>query len=158
MKKNILRVIHDIEKSLGKQSPRRVFRGEPAFFEKVSSGLYRTYGLEKGEDELGFKIERVEDEMVEKARSFTDKDEKFEILCEIQHRGGKTNQIDFTRDLGVALFFACGTARGARARAGGRVIMLEDSDAVRESWNRHQGHHPPHPHGSCAEERVCEHG
>ena len=132
MKKNILRVIHDIEKSLAKQSPRRVFRGEPVFFEKVSSGLYRTYGLEMGEDELGFNIEKVEDEMVEKARAFTDKDEKFEILCEIQHRGGKTNQIDFTRDLGVALFFACGTVRG-QEREPGRVIMLEDSDAAREA-------------------------
>ena len=126
---NILEIVHRIENALAGRSPGYVFRGEPACFEKVSSGLYRTYELEKGEE--GFTIEKVEDELVEKARSFTDRKDRFDILCEIQHRGGKTNQIDFTRDLGVALFFACGTAAG-REREPGRVIMLDDSDTARQ--------------------------
>ena len=117
-----------IERALSGQS--RVFRGEPACFKKVSSGLYRTYELEEGEE--GFAIEKIENELVDKASSFTDSNDRFDILCEIQHRGGKTNQIDFTRDLGVALFFACGTAPN-RAGEPGRVIMLEDSKRTKES-------------------------
>ena len=128
MKRNIVEIVQAMERSVRFPSRGRVFRGEPACFEKVSSGLFRTYGLEKGEG--GFSIETVEEEMVKAARSFTDRKDSFDILCEIQHRGGSTNQIDFTRDLGVALFFACGTASG-KEREPGRVIMLADSDAAR---------------------------
>ena len=130
MKKNIVEVVQNIERAVSWRQPGCVFRGEPACFDKVSSGLYRTYGLEKGEE--GFSIEKVESEMVEKARAFTDRKEPFDILCEIQHRGGKTNQIDFTRDLGVALFFACGTATG-REREPGRVIMLDNPEETRQA-------------------------
>ena len=127
VKRNIVEIVQNMERSVAHG---RVFRGEPACFEKISSGLFRTYGLEKGEGE--FSIEMVEDELVTAARSFTDRKDSFDILCEIQHRGGRTNQIDFTRDLGVALFFACGTVSGME-RDTGRVIMLADSAAARES-------------------------
>ena len=130
MKKNIIEVVQNMERTVSERSPGCVFRGEPACFDKVSSGLYRTYGLEKGEGE--FNIETVESEMVEKARAFTDRKDPFDILCEIQHRGGKTNQIDFTRDIGVALFFACGTT-AEREHEPGRVIMLNDSEQARSS-------------------------
>ena len=130
VKRDIVEIVQAMERSVGWQPLGRVFRGEPACFEKVSSGLFRTYGLEKGEGD--FSIETVEREMVEAARSFTDRKDAFDILCEIQHRGGSTNQIDFTRDLGVALFFACGTAYGME-REPGRVIMLDDSDASRKA-------------------------
>ena len=130
MKRSIVEVVQNMERAMSWRSPGCVFRGEPARFDKISSGLYRTYGLEKGEGD--FNIETVENEMVEKARSFTDRKDPFDILCEIQHRGGKTNRIDFTRDLGVALFFACGTAAGME-RESGRVIMLDDSEAVRKA-------------------------
>ena len=70
--------------------------------------------------------------MVEHARAYTDKTNDFDILCEIQHRGGRTNQIDFTRDLGVALFFACGSEPG-REDEPGRVVMLQDWDGAREA-------------------------
>ena len=130
MKRNIVEIVHAMEGSRISHSPGCVFRGEPACFEKVSSGLFRTYGLEKGEGD--FSIKTVEDELVKAARSFTDKKDAFDILCEIQHRGGSTNQIDFTRDLGVALFFACGTS-SEREQEPGRVIMLDESDAAREA-------------------------
>ena len=130
MKRTIVEIVQALERSASFRYAGRVFRGEPACFEKVSSGLFRTYGLEKGEE--GFSIEKVEDEMVRAARSFTDRKDSFDILCEIQHRGGRTNQIDFTRDLGVAVFFACGTASGME-REPGRVIMLDDSDAARKA-------------------------
>ena len=131
--KNIVEVVQNIERAVSGRWPGCVFRGEPACFDKVSSGLYRTYGLEKGEGE--FSIETVESEMVEKARSFTEGRTTSTSCARSStgaHRGGKTNRIDFTRDLGVALFFACGTAAGVE-REPGRVIMLNDSEAVRKA-------------------------
>ena len=130
MKKNIVEIVQNMERAVSGRSPGCVFRGEPACFDKISSGLYRTYGLEKGEGK--FSIEKVESEMVVKARAFTDKKDSFDILCEIQHRGGKTNQIDFTRDLDVALFFACGTATG-RDHEPGRVIMLDNLEEAEQA-------------------------
>ena len=130
VKRNIVEIVQAMERSVGWRSPGCVYRGEPACFERVSSGLFRTYGLEKGEGD--FSVKTVEDELVKAARSFTDRKDAFDILCEIQHRGGSTNQIDFTRDLGVALFFACGTASGMEQEPG-RVIMLDDSDSAREA-------------------------
>ena len=41
------------------------------------------------------------------AKQFTKETDELRVLAEIQHRGGKTNLIDFTTDLNVALFFAC---------------------------------------------------
>ena len=50
----------------------------------------------------------------------------FEILTDIQHYGGKTNLIDFTRDYFIALFFAC----DGEPNKDGRVI-LQKIDAIR---------------------------
>ena len=130
MKRGIVEIVQGIERAYASRTRGYVFRGEPACFEKVSSSLFRTYGLEKGDGD--FSIQAIEDEMVEKARAFTDRNDPFDILCEIQHRGGRTNQIDFTRDLGVALFFACGTASG-KEQEPGRVIMLGVSDSAMKS-------------------------
>ena len=128
--RNIVEIVQAMERSVSWQFPEYVFRGEPACFEKVSSGLFRTYKLEK--EEGGFSIENVEHEMVEKARSFSDIKDSFDILCEIQHRGGRTNQIDFTRDFGVALFFACGTVSDMEQEPG-RVVMLQVSDEAKNA-------------------------
>ena len=47
--------------------------------------------------------------------------EEYKILCRIQHYGGPTNLIDFTRDYLIALFFACNKEAAKR----GRVIWTE---------------------------------
>ena len=54
-------------------------------------------------------------------RPYTDTAE-YEILCQIQHYGGPTNLIDFTRDFLIALFFACNKEATKR----GRVIWTEE--------------------------------
>ena len=79
-----------------------IFRGESECYEKVSSSLYRelksTIGLEWVD------IGNFQDEMLEQAKAYTDTTGRFEILTELQHYGGKTNLIDFTKDYKIALF------------------------------------------------------
>ena len=82
-----------------------IYRGEPECYKKVSSSLYRQYYKEI--DIEDFKVEDVQKEILEKAKQYTDKTDKFEILAELQHYGGRTNLIDFTTDYLIALFFAC---------------------------------------------------
>lgn len=48
----------------------------------------------------------------------------FEILTEIQHYGGKTNLIDFTRDYFIALFFAC----DGEPAEDGRIILQKTDE------------------------------
>ena len=43
------------------------------------------------------------------------------MLTQLQHRGGKTNLIDFTRNILIALFFAC----DGHFEEEGRIICLE---------------------------------
>ena len=114
----ILEIIREIaEKSA---SGNYIYRGEPECYDRVSSNLWRKYGIE----EEDFDIEIVQKEMLSDAKrhighlphiedrpqdfradpaAVLDVDEEdadetinFEILTEIQHYGGKTNLIDFT--------------------------------------------------------------
>lgn len=109
-------IIDEIEKKITDGD--YIFRGESECYEKVSSSLYRelksTIGLECVD------IGNFQDEILEQAKAYTDTTDRFEILTELQHYGGKTNLIDFTKDYKVALFFACSGALGKP----GRVIVL----------------------------------
>lgn len=149
---DIIEDVHRIEKMLAEKPTKYVFRGEPACFDKISSGLYRIYELDNsgGED---FNVEEIEQDLIKRASQFTDMNEPFDILCDIQHRGGKTNQIDFTRDLGVALFFACGT-RPDRAREPGRVIIL-DTEAKNNGIYTRNVTHPLHMAAAQKSVFVC---
>ena len=114
----ILEKIHEIvEKSADGDY---IYRGEPECYGKASSGLYREY-----EDDIeseNFDITVVQKEILDKAREYIGEAvSDFEILTELQHRGGTTNLIDFTTDCHIALFFACDGSHGKP----GRVILLE---------------------------------
>ena len=90
-----------------------IFRGESECYEKVTSNLYRHYGNN---------FEAMQRDLLKDARQYIDKTDKtddFEILSKLQHYGSKTNLIDFTADLHIALFFACG-----HPNKNGRVILL----------------------------------
>ena len=130
-----------------------IYRGErkcyegPPYYGKVSSNLWREYGIE---DEQ-FDIELVQEEMLAAAKrhtgdlpqdfrldvtalpnvidvitELTEEARDFEILTEIQHYGGKTNLIDFTADYFIALFFAC----DGRYDEDGRII-LQKTDEIK---------------------------
>ena len=93
-----------------------LYRGEPECYPIVSSGLYRN--CPDCEDEA-FDIDRLEAEIVERARQYTTLDHKDEILAEIQHFGGATNLLDFTDDYLIALYFASVD----RDRKDGRIVL-----------------------------------
>ena len=93
----------DVVDKSSKRKDACVYRGEPACYAIVSSGLFRACPDSANE---AFDIARVEEEMIADARRYTTSASDEEILTEIQHFGGATNLIDFTDDYLIALFFA----------------------------------------------------
>ena len=103
-----------------------IFRGESGEYEKVSSTLYRQY---EDEIEAGrVDIEAMQREMLQDAKQHTDETDDIEILTQLQHYGGKTNLIDFTTDIHIALFFAC----NGSPKVDGRVILERTRRTRRE--------------------------
>ncbi len=94
-----------------------IFRGEPKHYPKVSSDLYREYQYDIEVD--NFEIEVVQKEILDEAKKHLNKTDEFEILIELLDYGVKTNLIDFTTDLHIALFFAC----DGSPSEDGRVIL-----------------------------------
>ena len=97
-----------------------IYRGESECHERVSSGLYRQfYEL----DDEFFDITEAQERQLKIARAYAkNENDDAKILAQIQHRGGKTNLIDFTSDLNVALFFACNYSQDKD----GRMIFFEN--------------------------------
>ena len=114
---NVLGKINEIAKEFATGD--YIYRGEPKYYSKVCSGLYREY--ETGINKKHFDVGVLQKEILEEAMEYTDKTDQFEILTEIQHYGGNTNLIDFTTDYLVALFFAC----DSEYEEPGRVILLQ---------------------------------
>lgn len=103
-----------------------IFRGESEEYEKVSSTLYRQY---EDEIEAGrVDIETMQTAMLRDAKQHTDETDDIEILTQLQQYGGKTNLIDFTTDIHIALFFAC----NGSPKVGGRVILERTRRTRRE--------------------------
>ena len=105
-----------------------IYRGESKLHTKVCSGLYRAYAnLKLRNSEVtnsAMLADKSQKLIAEEARKYLpemDKDEDFQILATLQHYGGKTNLIDFTKDFHVALFFAC----AGEDYMDGRIILLK---------------------------------
>ena len=104
-----------------------VYRGEPASYDDVSSGLYRRY-RDQSTDGAGYAIHAIQEEIITQARSHAPQlnDEGyFEVLSQIQHNGGATNLIDFTTDYLIALFFA---SDGEPDKSGRIILLSENGD------------------------------
>ena len=153
MDKDIQREIRKIIDRIEKKSADGdyIYRGEPKTHEgppyhgKVSSNLWREYGLEVE----GFDMQVIEKEILDDAkkhigdlpqdsrgglaaslnviREDIDETTDFEILTEIQHYGGKTNLIDFTIDYFIALFFACDGHHNKKGR-----VILQKTEEIRD--------------------------
>ena len=103
-----------------------IFRGENKNYSQVTSGLYREYS--RGEKPLtaqsDFSILNVEKRIINGARKhLQDGASDIEVLTELQHFGGKTNLIDFTKNLYIAIFFAC----DGEIDEDGRLILVGKS-------------------------------
>ena len=94
-----------------------LYRGEPELYPKVSSSLYREYSDIESEY---FDVKVVQEEMLREAKRFIGETDDA-ILEQLQHFGYPTNQIDFTADYNIALFFAC----YSELEKDGRVILLD---------------------------------
>ena len=71
---------------------------------------------------------RMEKEIVENAgKMYPSKTEAHEILTDLQHFGGKTNMIDFSRNIHIALFFAC----QGNTNKSGELIALREKELKR---------------------------
>ena len=104
---------------------RGIYRGEPECFPRISSGLYRQlYEI----DDLGFNIGRAQQRRIELARQYAPHLSDDDILTRLQHLGGKTNLIDFTRDLNIALFFGSYHSPDRD----GRVILMDEAHVLRD--------------------------
>ena len=64
-------------------------------------------------------------------------EQEFELIAEMQHFGAATNLIDFTRDINVAIYFAC----EEKWECDGRIIVVKEED--RAQWKL-QAKTPPH--------------
>lgn len=102
-----------------------IYRGEPECFRRISSGLYRQL---HEIDAPYFNIGYAQQRRIELARRYEPHLSEVDILTRLQHQGGKTNLIDFTRDLNIALFFASSSSPGRN----GRVIFMEEPKIRRE--------------------------
>ena len=133
-----------------------LFRGEPQNFEHISSGFYRM--REKGDPRwAGYSAQEREEDMkiceghaVSGAGVFEGVDvereyelfatfmednpldqvpkESWETLGKIRQAGGKTNFIDFSRDVNIAIYFACSDIAGhpisrGKSRHDGRIVI-----------------------------------
>ena len=95
-----------------------LYRGEPKRYRRVSSSLYRKYRKIKAEE---FDIASVQEEILQESKRFIGLTDDDAILEQLQHFGYPTNQIDFTTDYNIALFFAC----YSELEKDGRVVLLD---------------------------------
>ena len=100
-----------------------LYRGESQEYPYVSSGLWRS--LEQPHQVLSERshwrsVREVQRDVLRKVQSTTGDQDPIRVLTEMQHYGGKTNLIDFTRDINIALFFSCVSDDNKH----GRVVLL----------------------------------
>ena len=133
--------IKEYERDMSSDDSPCIYRGESECYNKVSSSLYRYYeemGKRKGKCEWADKRwEHLWEHLPEKQKEGVLKEasEASEILSEqfadVQHLGGRTNWIDFTRNPLVALFFAC--FGGDNMDKKGRIIVAKESVFIKNS-------------------------
>ena len=109
-----------------------VFRGEAKQYPEVCSGLYREF---RNAVKAGCPLEPFAAADLNDAKLYTREDDNWKILSHIQHYGGVTNLVDFTKDVNVALFFAC----EEHFRDNGRIIILERKDSDNLKFHKPKG-------------------
>ena len=139
---DVLNIVQELQKERPESD--LIFRGENKCYPCVNSTLYREQFLiipqlldqnnlpkEQREREVVLydmlqKINFSEMQMdrIKDARNHYPTNTDLDIATELQHYGGKTNLIDFTKDILIALFFAC----DGEHKKNGRVIILDKNN------------------------------
>ncbi len=123
VEKFLNRILKDCE---GK---RYLFRGTTQRYSKngakeINSSLYRWAKDNSVVFHERYRPFNIEEEILERAkRLFADSASKIEVLTDLQHFHGKTNLIDFSRNLYIALFFAC----DGEHHEDGELILLDSA-------------------------------
>ena len=109
-----------IQEIAGYHQGSAIYRGEHAKFCAVSSNLYRDPDVKDALQRFGIQLlERLE---LESASVHAPRGIEYDHLRSLlQHYHGKTNAIDFTTDINIALFFAC----DGKYDQPGRIICLD---------------------------------
>ena len=126
-----------------------IYRGEPEcytqspFDGKVSSSLWRQFQFRStfaSYDRADFDYYTLQGAYLRDARQYGEylHQDDFELASELQHVGGNTNLIDFTKCYLVALFFACDGFHGKP----GRVILFKLTDDKRREYKIKVPQHP----------------
>ena len=79
-----------------------IYRGEPEQYTNVSSTMYRHYGI----DDAAL-MKQATDSLLRNARRYEFIRDDLQLQALVQHYGGRTNFIDFSSSVWIALFFAC---------------------------------------------------
>ncbi len=106
-----------------------IYRGEREWHEQVSSSLWRELHAHDG-DKVNYNL--IQESHLRDVRRYGEDHhpDDFELASKLQHVGGNTNLIDFTKCHLVALFFACD---GSYDKPG-RVILFEQTDDKRSRY------------------------
>ena len=115
------------------EGKRYLFRGTTKSHEEINSSLYRWARSEEIPFDEKYNPFDIEKEILERAkRHFADNASNIEMLTDLQHLQqdhGKTNLIDFSRDLYIALFFACDEEYH---KEDGELILLDPAKIGKE--------------------------
>ncbi len=141
-------VLHCIQTAVDWQESaggRFVFRGEDDLYPEVASGIARRY--ETSDPDV---IASISQRSVADARKFVGHDrDGVDIRADVQHLGGMTNDIDFSRNIWVAMYFATGGDEGHCGRVwaldttkagstGTRITQRPSSDTISATRMRNQ--------------------
>ena len=121
-----------------------IYRGEPRYYPKISSTLYRSY--ESVLDSGQLTIEQIQEVEQQKIRDYFRNQDKqdFASASEVQHYGGESNLIDFTTDYHIALYFACAKLHGKDSHdEDGRIVLLQQNQETIAKYQIRQAQYPP---------------
>ena len=109
-------------------------RGESRWYEEVSSRIWRDHKEAGLLHEAGASFNELEERVADDVRSFCETPDRStrDVIDELEIAGGKTNQINFTYDVAVAIWFACQEPKSED----GRLILVERSVVVHRQANR----------------------
>ena len=134
MSKKIKNIIDYIQDNCAKGT--FIFRGTPEVFSKgkdgdgVSSSLYYTI-KERGNIGIQSVLLNMEKDIMERSKKyFSGGSSDIEIITELRHYEYKVNVIDFSRDLFVALFFACNSCFDEDGEI--IIVNLKDLHEIKE--------------------------